>query len=251
MRIDILTLFPESIECFLSESILGRARKKGAVEIACRQIRDYTLNRQKQTDDYPYGGGYGMVMYADALYNAHRSVLQECGKDHVHTVYLSPQGHLFDEDKAKELAGYDQIILVCGHYEGVDERFLEECVDEEISLGNFVLTGGEIAAAAVTDAVARLVPGVLRTEECFTDESLYDGRLEHPQYTRPEEWHGKRVPDILLSGDHEKIRLWRKRQGLLRTYDKRPDLFMEFPLTADEKKILREEGRDPGELEKA
>ena len=228
MRIDILTLFPESVETFLSESILGRARKKGAVEIVCRQIRDYTLNKQKQTDDYPYGGGYGMVMYADALYHAHRSVLEECGKDHVHTVYLSPQGQLFDEDKAKELAGYDQIMLVCGHYEGVDERFLEECADEEISLGNFVLTGGEIAAAAVADAVARLVPGVLRTEECFTDESLYDGRLEHPQYTRPEEWHGKRVPEVLLSGDHEKIRAWRKAQSLEKTRLNRPDLYHKY-----------------------
>lgn len=244
MRIDILTLFPQSIEAFMGESIIHRARENGTIELKCHQIRDYTLNKQKQTDDYPYGGGYGMVMYADPLYRAHRAVLAENGREHIHTVYMSPQGQVFDEDKAKELAGYDKLILVCGHYEGVDERFLEECVDEELSLGNFVLTGGEIAAAAMADAVFRLVPGVLRTEECFTDESIYDGRLEHPQYTRPEEWHGRHVPDILLSGDHAKIKAWRKRMGLLRTYDKRPDLFDEFPLTAEEEKTLREEGRD-------
>ncbi|MBR5868945.1 MAG: tRNA (guanosine(37)-N1)-methyltransferase TrmD [Clostridia bacterium] len=249
MRIDILTLFPQSIEAFLGESIIGRARKAGKLELHCHQIRDYTMHKQKQTDDYPYGGGFGMVMYADPLYRAHQAVKEDSGKEHIHTVYMSPQGQVFDEDKAKELAGYDQIILVCGHYEGVDERFLEECVDEEISLGNFVLTGGEIAAAAIADAVARLSPGVLRTEECFTDESIYDGRLEHPQYTRPEEWHGRKVPEVLFSGNHAEIKKWRQKQGLYRTFDKRPDLFEEFPLSDEERKLLRESGRNPDEVE--
>jgi len=243
MRIDILTLFPQAIEAFMAESIIGRARKSGAITLNCHQIRDYTQHKQKQTDDYPYGGGFGMVMYADPIYRAHQAVLEDSGKKHIHTVYMSPQGQVFDEDKAKELAGYDQIIILCGHYEGVDERVLEECVDEEISLGNFVLTGGEIAAAAITDAVARLVPGVLRTEECFTDESCYDGRLEHPQYTRPEEWHGKKVPDILFSGNHANIKSWRQKMGLLRTFDKRPDLFEDFPLSEKEREVLEAEGR--------
>ena len=210
MRFDIMTLFPEAVSPMLNASILGRAQKKGLIEIHAHQIRDYTVNRQNQVDDYPYGGGRGAIMQCDPLWRCWCAVCDEISAP-VHTVFLSPCGPTFDQTKARQLeASYDNLILVCGHYEGVDQRFLDECVDEEISMGDFVLTGGEIPAMAIVDAVSRLIPGVLGDEICFTDESHWNGLLEYPQYSRPDEWHGLSVPEVLRSGDHAKVARWQK-----------------------------------------
>jgi len=240
-RIDILTLFDLTVGDVLSESILGRAQERGYLRIEAHQIRDYTLNKQKQVDDYPYGGGRGAVMQADPLYQCWKHVVDTFGPGR--TIYMSPCGKTFCQAEAKRLAAdYDHLILVCGHYEGIDQRFIDECVDEEISLGDFVLTGGEIAAMAVADAVSRLVPGVLPDPECFQEESFWDGMLEYPQYSRPEEWHGRTVPPILLSGNHANIARWRRKQSILRTKQRRPDLYekLNLPVTKDDLKLLNE-----------
>ncbi len=240
-KIDIMTLFPDTVGDMLCESILGRGQERGFIRITCHQIREYTLNKQKQVDDYPYGGGRGAVMQADPLYRCWKQICDEAA-GRVHTIYMSPCGHTFCQTDAKRLkADYDHIILVCGHYEGIDERFIQECVDEELSLGDFVLTGGEIAAMAVADAVCRMVPGVLPDEECYVNESHWDGMLEHPQYSRPEVWHDKAVPPILLSGHHVNIALWRRKQSILRTRDRRPDLYEKLDLSSkQDQKLLRE-----------
>lgn len=231
-RIDIMTLFPDSMSAVLGESIIGRAAKKGAVEINCVQIRDYTENKQMQVDDYPYGGGWGLVMMAQPLKSCLDDIMSKAGSRRSRVIYMSPQGKPFDQAEARRLRrDYDHLVLVCGHYEGVDERFIEECVDEEISLGDFVLTGGEIAAMAVADCVCRMVPGVLADEECYTGESHWDGLLEYPQYTRPEVWEGRAVPEVLLGGDHAKVAKWRRKKQLERTLDKRPDMFEKLELT--------------------
>ena len=241
-RIDILTLFPDSMSAVLGESIIGRAKKKGAVEINCVQIRDYTENKQMQVDDYPYGGGWGLVMMAQPLKSCLDDVRKKAGERRTRVIYMSPQGRPFDQEEAKRLRrDYDHLVLVCGHYEGVDARFIEECVDEEISLGDFVLTGGEIAAMAVADCVCRMVPGVLADEECYTGESHWDGLLEYPQYTRPEVWEGRAVPPELLTGDHALVAHWRRKKQLERTMDKRPDMFEKLTLTSKEDKKLMEE----------
>jgi len=244
-----MTLFPDTVGDMLCESILGRGQERGFIRVECWQIRDYTVNKQKQVDDYPYGGGRGCVMQADPLYRCWAHICEEAGA-RVHTIYMSPAGKTFRQEDAKRLAReYDRLILVCGHYEGVDERFVDECVDEELSLGDFVLTGGEIPAMAVADAVCRLVPGVLPDEECYTDESHWDGLLEAPQYSRPEEWHGRRVPEILLSGHHANIGKWRRRMSFTRTRARRPDLWADF-LTREhdkqEKKLLAEWEKEEG-----
>jgi tRNA (guanine-N1)-methyltransferase len=229
MRIDILTLFPDAVMGVLGTSILGRAVKKGAVTINAVQIRDFTENKQQQVDDYPYGGGWGCVMMAQPLKSCLDSVLSTAQGLRSRVIYLSPQGKRFDQTEAKRLvADYDHLVLVCGHYEGVDERFIESCCDEELSLGDFVLTGGEIPAMAVADCVCRMVPGVLSDPECYEGESHWDGLLEYPQYTRPEIWEDKTVPPILLQGNHADVEAWRREQQLVRTKKKRPDLFEKF-----------------------
>ena len=243
MRFDIMTLFPEAVLPMLNASILGRAQKKGLIEIHAHQIRDYTANRQNQVDDYPYGGGRGAIMQCDPLWRCWCAVCDEIGAP-VHTIFLSPCGPSFDQAKARQLeADYDNLILVCGHYEGIDQRFLDECVDEEISMGDFVLTGGESPAMAIVDAVSRLLPGVLGDDICFTDESHWNGLLEYPQYSRPDEWHGLAVPEVLRSGDHAKVARWQKKQAILRTLHRRPDLFykLRFPYkTRAERKFIAE-----------
>lgn len=238
-----MTLFDETVGDMMNESILGRAQERDIIRIEAHQIRDYTLNKQKQVDDYPYGGGRGAVMQADPLYRCWSHIVETYGPGR--TIFLSPCGRTFTQEVAKELkARYDHLILVCGHYEGVDQRFLDECVDEEISMGDFILTGGEIPAMAVADAVCRMVPGVLPDAECFEEESHWNGLLEYPQYSRPAEWHGRAVPEILLSGDHGKVAAWRKKQSYKRTMERRPDLFAKFDksqLTSKaDKKILAE-----------
>ena len=241
-RIDIMTLFPDSMRGVLGESIIGRAAKKGIIEINCVQIRDFTENKQMQVDDYPYGGGWGLVMMAQPLKSCLSHIKAQAGERRTRVIYMSPQGKPFNQEEAKRLKrDYDHLVLVCGHYEGIDERFIEECVDEEISLGDFVLTGGEIAAMAVADCVCRMVPGVLADEECYTGESHWDGLLEYPQYTRPEVWEGRAVPSELLTGDHEKVRRWRRRKQLERTMDKRPDMFEKLVLESKEDRRMVEE----------
>ena len=237
MRIDIMTLFPDTMNAVLHESILGRAAKKGIIEVNCVQIRDYTENKQCQVDDYPYGGGWGCVMMAQPLKSCLDDIMSTAKNRKSRVIYMSPQGKPYDQQTARRLRDeYDHLVLVCGHYEGIDERFIEQCVDEEISIGDFVLTGGEIAAMAVADSVCRLVPGVLSDEECFTGESHWDGVLEYPQYTRPEVWEGRAVPEVLLQGNHAAVDEWRRKKSLERTMDKRPDMFERLELT-DKKDI--------------
>lgn len=238
MRIDIVTLFPDLCDSFLSASILGRARAKGLFEAHCHQIRDYTTNKQKQTDDYPYGGGCGMVLYAQPIADCLREVQRQCaeqGRAKPHVVFLTAAGHPYNEEAAKRLAQYDAVTLVCGHYEGIDERVIEAFGDEEISIGDYVLTGGELASLVVADSVLRLQPGVLAEERGYQDESYWDGLLEYPQYTRPEVWEGRAVPAVLLTGDHQKIDAWRGQQSRTRTRLRRPDLYEKWcdthPLT--------------------
>ncbi len=240
-RIDILTLFPQAIRAMMDESIIGRAQKHGHVALECHQIRDYTTNKQKQVDDYPYGGGRGCVMQAQPLYDCWKHAMA-AGEGRVRTIYMSPCGSVFTQETAKRLArDYDRLILVCGHYEGVDQRFIDECCDEEISIGDFVLTGGEIPAMAVADTVLRMIPGVLSDEECFTEESHWHGLLEYPQYSRPEVWMGRAVPEVLLSGHHANVARWRRKQSLLRTLFRRPELFQRQRFeTKQDRKLLME-----------
>jgi tRNA (guanine37-N1)-methyltransferase len=246
MRIDIMTLFPDSMRAVLGESILGRAAAKDIIEINCIQIRDFTENKQGQVDDYTYGGGWGCVMMAQPLKSC-LDFVKDCAPDRkTRVIYMSPQGETFTQEKARRLKDdYDHLVLVCGHYEGVDERFTESCVDEEISIGDFVLTGGEIPAMAVADCVCRMIPGVLSDEECFTGESHWNGLLEYPQYTRPEIWEGIAVPDVLRSGHHANIAKWRRKQSMIRTMRRRPDMFdkLIFKEKSD-KKLLAEIERE-------
>ena len=243
MRIDILTLFPDMCRGVLNESIIGRARSAGKVEINCVDIRDYTLDKHRRVDDKPYGGGMGMIMQAQPIYDCFNALCDEIGEK-PHLLYMTPQGKTLTQSRVKELAKLDNIAILCGHYEGIDQRFIDACVDEELSMGDFVLTGGEIPAMAVADAVCRMVPGVLPDAECFEEESHWNGLLEYPQYSRPAEWHGRAVPEILLSGDHGKVAAWRKKQSYKRTMERRPDLFAKFDksqlTTKADKKILAE-----------
>ncbi len=241
MRIDIMTLFPAMCETVMSESIIGRARKAGKVEIVCTDIRDFAGNKHNKVDDMPYGGGMGMVMAAQPIYDCYRS-LYGVDEPKPHLIYMSPKGRTFDQKRARELSELDRIVLLCGHYEGVDERVIEEIVDEELSIGDFVLTGGELPALAVADAVCRMLPGVLSDELCFEEESHFSGLLEYPQYTRPAEWHGKEVPEVLLSGNHAKIDEWRRMQSLMITAERRPDLYSRVTLTKQDIKSFSRSG---------
>ncbi|MBQ5798510.1 MAG: tRNA (guanosine(37)-N1)-methyltransferase TrmD [Clostridia bacterium] len=238
MRIDILTLFPEMCESVLSDSIIGRARTAGAVEIHCHNIRDYTTDKHGRVDDAPYGGGMGMIMGVQPIYDCFEALFGDL-EQKPHVIYMSPKGKTFNQKRACELAEKEHIVLLCGHYEGVDERVLEEIVDEEISIGDYVLTGGEMAAVVVTDAVSRMLPGVLSDDICFQDESHFAGLLEYPQYTRPAEWRGKKVPDVLLSGHHANIEKWRREQAILTTYNKRPEMLNDANLTQKEKEFIQ------------
>jgi len=237
MRFDILTLFPDMMRSILSESIIGRAVKSEILEINCINIRDFANNKHNSVDDYPYGGGFGMVMQAPPIYRAYESVAEG---EKPYTVYMSPQGKVLTQKKAIELSKKDRIVILCGHYEGVDERVLEEIVDEEISIGDYVLTGGELPAAVLVDTVSRMIDGVLPQSESFEDESIYSGLLEYPQYTRPAEFMGRKVPDVLLSGHHINIENWKRKEALKRTYLKRPDLLEVKALNDKDKKILDE-----------
>lgn len=236
MRIDILTLFPEMVNDALSASIIGRGREAGLLDIRCHNIRDYSPDKRRRTDDYPYGGGQGMVMQCEPLARCLEDVKE--GKA-VHTILMSPAGSVFNQQKARELLEREHIILICGHYEGVDQRFVDACVDEELSIGDFVLTGGELAAMVISDAICRMVPGVLAERASFEDESHFSGVLEYPQYTRPEVWRDRPVPAVLLSGHHGNIDAWRRLQSLYLTRQRRPDLFAALTLTKQEQKLLR------------
>ena len=228
MRFDIMTLFPDLVDYVLSESIIGRARKSGAIEVNTYNIRDYSEDKNRRVDDTPYGGGKGMLMAAPPIYNCYDAV-RKLAPDHeslrTRVIFMSPKGRVLTQRRAEELsAGYDRLIILCGHYEGVDQRIIDEIIDEEISIGDYVLTGGEIPACILVDAVARTVDGVLAAPECFESESLSDRLLEYPQYTRPYEFHGVKVPDVLISGHHANIDRWRAEKSAELTAKMRPDL---------------------------
>ena len=227
MNFYVLTLFPEMIEQGLGTSITGRAMQKGLVSLSAINIRDYAANKHKKVDDYTYGGGAGMLMQAQPVYDACKAVQSGLGKP-ARVVYMTPQGSIFTQSKARELAQEEDLIILCGHYEGIDERVLEEIVTEEISIGDYVLTGGELPAMVVIDTVSRLIPGVLGNGVSADTDSFMNGLLEYPQYSRPEVWMGKAVPAVLLSGDHAKVDRWRKEQSLQRTKERRPDLYEKY-----------------------
>ena len=266
MNFHILTLFPEMVMNGLNTSIIGRAVNAGHLSIEAVNIRDYAFNKHQSVDDYPYGGGAGMLMQAEPVYLAHKAVAetiqsrmcdraqgevpeesQAAGEGEnspagrrLRTVYLSPQGQVFNQKMAEELAQEEDLILLCGHYEGIDERVLEEIVTDYVSIGDYVLTGGELPAMVMVDAISRLVPGVLHNDVSAEFESFQDNLLEYPQYSRPEEWHGKKVPPVLLSGHHANIEKWRREQSIIRTYERRPDLLEKCELAEKEKKWFRE-----------
>ena len=235
MKITILTIFPEMFESVMNSSILGRAREQGLMEVNCVDIRPFSDRKHKNTDDYPFGGGAGMVMLAQPIMDA-----MTCEGFKGKRIYMGPRGATLTTAKARELAKEEELVLLCGHYEGVDQRALDECIDEEISIGDYILTGGELAAMVLTDCVARFIPGVLGSAESPEEESFSDGLLEYPQYTRPREIHGREVPEVLLSGDHAKIRAWRRVESLRATKKFRPDLLDSAELTEKEKRLLED-----------
>ena len=239
MNFHVLTLFPEMIEAGMHTSITGRAMDKGLLSLHTVNIRDYAEEKRKgRVDDYPYGGGAGMVMQAEPVWRAIMAVRQERPKARV--LYMDPQGKVFNQEMARELAAEEDLIFLCGHYEGIDERVLEEAVTDHVSIGDYVLTGGELPAMVMMDTISRLVPGVLSNEDSAVSESFEESLLEYPQYTRPEEWHGKKVPQILLSGHHANVDIWRRQQSLKRTLERRPDLLETAQLTAKDRRFLEE-----------
>ncbi|MDE6124667.1 MAG: tRNA (guanosine(37)-N1)-methyltransferase TrmD [Eubacterium sp.] len=239
MRIDILTLFPEMCNAYISESIIGRARRAGKVEIECTDIRDYTKDKHRRVDDTPYGGGMGMIMQVEPVYDCFSALCEKLGTK-PHLIYLTPQGKTLTQKRVKELSELDNIALLCGHYEGIDERVIEELQPEEISVGDYVLTGGELPALILADSVSRMLPGVLSDDECFEEESHFSSLLEYPQYTRPYEWKGRTVPDVLLTGHHANVDKWRRQQSLKRTLERRPDMLEKAELSKDDLSYLSE-----------
>lgn len=234
MKFHILTLFPDMITDGLNTSILGRAIQNGHISLEAVNIRDYTLDKHKKVDDYPYGGGAGMLMQAQPIYDAYMSIVEKNKtKNRIRTIYVTPQGPVFTQKMAKEFAAEEELIFLCGHYEGVDERVLEEIVTDYVSIGDYVLTGGELPAMVMVDAISRMVPGVLSNSESKETESFENCLLEHPQYSRPEEWHGKKVPEVLLSGHHKNIEKWRMEQSIERTKERRPDLYKKYLANID------------------
>ena len=238
MRIDILTLFPEMCKAVFSESITGRAIEKGIIEINTRQIRDYTRDKHRRVDDAPYGGGMGMIMQTEPIYECYKSLCEELGEK-PHLIYMTPTGKTLTQKRVRELSEYKNIAILCGHYEGIDERVIEEIVDEEISIGDYVLTGGELPALVLADSISRMIPGVLSEEVCFTDESHYSSLLEYPQYTRPPVWHDRAVPEVLLSGHHGNIEKYRREKSLERTFERRPDLLEKAQLSKKDIEYIR------------
>ena len=232
MRIDIATLFPDMCETVLNESIVGRARKAEKIELHCHQIRDYSNDKHRRVDDTPYGGGMGMVMQAEPIYRCYLAVTEQIGAK-PHVIYMSPKGTTFTQQRAVELSKMDNILIICGHYEGVDQRVIDKIVDEEISIGDYVLTGGELPALVVTDAIARMCDGVLTSEECFQEESHFSGLLEYPHYTRPEVWEGESVPPVLLTGHHKNIAEFRHNEAVKITKERRPDMYKKFEENAN------------------
>ena len=238
MRIDIITLFPEMCESVLSESIIGRARKSGAVEIVCHQLRDFAFDKHRRVDDAPYGGGMGMLMMAEPIALCFESICEESGK-RPKFVYMSPKGRTVTQQVVKEYSETcENVCILCGHYEGVDQRLLDMYIDEELSIGDYVLTGGELPAVVFADTLCRMLPGVLSSDECFELESHYNGLLEYPQYTRPEVWRDKKVPDVLLSGHHANIEKWRREQAIAVTAQRRPDMLSSATLSPKETAFL-------------
>lgn len=250
MNFYVLTLFPDQISGFLNTSIIGRALEKEIISLNTVQIRDFSPDKHRKVDDTLYGGGFGMLMTCEPVYRAWQSIVKEKDKKSFHTVYLSPRGRVFDQKKAIELSSRENLVLLCGHYEGIDQRVLDEIVDEEISIGDYVLTGGEIAACTVIDSVARLIDHVLPDSSAYEEESHMSGVLEAPQYTKPAIWHGREVPEILLGGHHDLIRKWKRHQSLYETMRKRPDMFSRCECTEEEWKTLivwmEEEKEDKG-----
>lgn len=238
MRIDILTLFPEMCKAVFSESITGRAIEKGIIEINTRQIRDYTRDKHRRVDDAPYGGGMGMIMQTEPIYECYKSLCEQLGEK-PHLIYMTPTGKTLTQKRVRELSEMPNIAILCGHYEGIDERVIEEIVDEEISIGDYVLTGGELPALVLADSISRMIPGVLSEEVCFTDESHYSSLLEYPQYTRPPVWNGRAVPEVLLSGHHGNIEKYRREKSLERTLERRPDLLEKAQLSKKDIEYIR------------
>mgnify|MGYP000330213855 FL=1 len=243
MRIDIVTIFPEAFAP-LDLSILGRARAAGIVDIRVHNLRDFTTDRHRTVDDYPYGGGAGMVMKPEPFFAAVEAIMREARTSRPRIILTTPQGRLFTQEIARELASWDHLILLCGHYEGVDERVAQGLATDEISIGDYVLTGGELAAMVIVDAVVRLIPGVVGEEESVRQDSFSEGLLDYPQYTRPPEFRGMRVPEVLLSGHHEQIRRWRRKEALRRTLLRRPDLLRKANLTEEDRRLLEEIQRE-------
>lgn len=230
MKFDVMTLFPDMVKGVLSESIIGRAQNGGLIEVDCHNIRDFSVDKHRKTDDTPYGGGVGMVMTCQPIYDCYENIVKSIPEENKkRVIYMSPKGQIFSHDKAKELSQYDNLIFLCGHYEGVDQRVLDLIVDEEISIGDYVVTGGEIPACIVIDAVSRLLDGVLASSECYEGESVASGILEYPQYTKPREFRGREVPEILLSGDHGKIDRWRLEEAVKITRERRPEMLLLHP----------------------
>lgn len=240
MKIDILTLFPEMFDGPFGASIIKRAREKGLLDIRTINIRDFARDKHRITDDYPFGGGAGMVMKPEPITEALESIVRRDGNQPKTVILMSPQGEVFSQKTAVELAQLPHIVFICGHYEGIDERVRESVVSREISIGDYVLTGGELPCMVVVDALARMIPGVLGEEESAVKDSFYDGLLEYPQYTRPREYRGLKVPEILLSGDHGRIARWRRQQSLKRTLERRPDILKVEELSEEDRKILQE-----------